>query len=519
MSSSSKVLGAAFALTIAGLAAPLQAQPACAQCHPREAENYQRSAMARSSGAPEPEPSGRVVHKKSGSTVIIRSDAKGMVHILEEAGLKAQYRVAYSIGAGAVGRSYLVRIGEYLFQSPVSYFTSMNGWDLTPGYESERRLDFDHKIVTGCLFCHTGSVALSGSSPDRYQEPAFTPISCERCHGPGDAHVKSPSAANIVNPAKAETRIRDSVCEQCHLEGAVRILNPGRDWWDFRAGQPLEKTFSVYVASDSGGGKAVSQVEQLAQSKCARMSAGRLWCGTCHDPHGDAPANRGQQIQAVCVSCHPKLSAASHPEPVAQCTGCHMPARGASDVVHAALTDHRILRRPDSQPKNQTTDVQGPVAWNSPPQPFDQRNLGLATLEVARDRNSTALAREAARLLSTLPPNLAQEPEVLKALGFLLLEEHKAKNAVKFFAEAARMQPNDAVDVLSEAVAYEAAGDEGDAIKTLQQAIHLDPSLQHAYFELAHLYGAQGQVTAAERVLRRYLELFPVSMKGRLQSE
>jgi predicted CXXCH cytochrome family protein len=519
VSTGCKFLGAAIVFTIAGLAAPLEAQPECARCHPREAENYQRSAMARSSSTPEREPDGRVVHKKSGSTVIIRSDAKGMVHILEEAGLKAQYRVAYSIGAGAVGRSYLVRIGEYLFQSPVSYFTRVNGWDLTPGYESERRLDFDHKIVTGCLFCHTGSVALAGSAPDRFQEAAFTPISCERCHGPGAAHVKSPSAANIVNPAKAEARIRDSVCEQCHLEGAVRILNPGRDWWDFRAGQPLEKTFSVYVASDAGGGKAVSQAEQLAQSKCARMSAGRLWCGTCHDPHGDPAANRGQQVQAVCISCHPKLPAASHPEPVAQCTGCHMPARDASDVVHAAITDHRILRRPDSQPKNQTTEVQAPVAWHSPGAPLDQRNLGLAMLEIARDRNSTAFAREAARLLSTLPPAVAEEPEVLKALGFLLLAEHKAKNAAKFFAEAARLQPNDAVDALSEAVAFEAAGDEGDAIKTLQQAIRLDPSLQCAYFELAHVYAAQGQATAADRVLRRYVELFPESVKGRLQSE
>lgn len=475
--------------------------------------------MARSSGTPEGQPGGQVFHKKSGSTVIIRSDSKGMIHTLEEAGLKAQYRVAYSIGAGAVGRSYLVRIGEYLFQSPVSYFTSMQGWDLTPGYESERRLDFDHKIVTGCLFCHTGSVALAGSAADRFQEPPFTPISCERCHGPGEAHMKSPSAANIVNPSKAASRIRDSVCEQCHLEGAARILNPGRDWWDFRAGQELEKTFSVYVASDASGVKAVSQVEQLALSKCARMSGGRLWCGTCHDPHGDATADRGGQVQAICVSCHPTLPAASHPEPLAQCTGCHMPSRGAADVVHAALTDHRILRRPDSQPKNSATEMEAPVAWQRPAAPLDQRNLGLATLELARDRNSTALLREAARLLSTLPPHLAEEPEVLKALGFLLLEAHKAKNAAKLFAEAARMQPNDAVDVLSEAVAYEAAGDEGDAIKTLERAIRLDPSLQRAYFELAQLYGVLGQGTAADRVLRRYVELFPESIKGRLQSE
>ncbi|HEV8039928.1 MAG TPA: tetratricopeptide repeat protein [Bryobacteraceae bacterium] len=509
----------AVVYVLAGFSNVVHAQQVCAQCHPREAENYARSAMARSSGTPEGQPGGRVVHKPSGSIVIIRSDAPGMTHTLEEAGLKAQYRVPYYIGAGIVGRSYLVRIGEYLFQSPASYYTHTNGWDLTPGYETERRLDFDHEIVAGCLFCHTGSVNLIGSSANRYQKVPFTPISCERCHGPGAAHVQAPSAQNIVNPAKAEPRARDSVCEQCHLEGVTRILNPGKDWWDFRAGQELEKTFSVYLENDASGVKAVSHVEQLVLSKCARMSGGRLWCGTCHDPHGDAPRDRASQVKAICTSCHSQLSAASHPGTVEQCTSCHMPARGASDVVHAAVTDHRILRRPELQLKNVSAEVRAPTAWHNPSPPLDQRNLGLATLAVARDHQSIPLTREAVRLLTALPPEMAEEPEVLKALGFLWLAEEQPKNALKFFVEAARKQPNDAVDVLSEAVAYEAEGDEGDAIKTLEHTIQMDPSMQCAYFELARVYTALGQRSAGERVLRRYVELFPESIKGRLQSE
>ena len=50
-----------------------------------------------------------------------------MTHTLEEAGLKAKYPVAYYIGAGIVGRSYLVRIGEYLFQSLRIIRTRMAG--------------------------------------------------------------------------------------------------------------------------------------------------------------------------------------------------------------------------------------------------------------------------------------------------------------------------------------------------------------------------------------------------------
>ena len=37
-------------------------------------------------------------------------------------------------------------------------------------------------------------------------------IACERCHGDGTAHMRRPSAANIVNPAKLAGPARDSVC-------------------------------------------------------------------------------------------------------------------------------------------------------------------------------------------------------------------------------------------------------------------------------------------------------------------
>jgi predicted CXXCH cytochrome family protein len=473
--------------------------------------------MAQSSGAPEGQPGGRVNHKLSGSNITIRSDSRGMVHILEEAGLKAEYRVGYYVGAGVVGRSYIVRAGEYLFQSPVSYYTKKNGWDLTPGYESEHRLDFDHQIVSGCLFCHVGTVALTGGSNNRYQEVPFTPISCERCHGPSAAHIQSPSATNIVNPAKMQTRARDSVCEQCHLEGAARILNPAKDWWDFQAGQELEKTFSVYLDRDAEGVKAVSHVEQLAESKCARASAGKLWCGTCHDPHGDPSADRKQQVKAICESCHSQLSAAAHPKSIADCTSCHMPARAATNVAHAAVTDHRILRRPELRLERLGGEARSPAVWHDPAPPLDQRNLGLATLELACDRRSVALAREGIRLLGTLPPGVGEDPAVLEALAPIFLQQKRPKDALKLFAEAARKQPNDAADLVNEAVAYEAEGDEGDAIKTFELAIRMDPSLEPAYFKLADLYSTLGERSAMVRVLRRYVELFPESIKGRLE--
>jgi len=42
---------------------------------------------------------------------------------------------------------------------------------------------------------------------------------------------------SIVNPAKLQQAARDSICEQCHLAGEVRIPNPGKSMADFQPGQ------------------------------------------------------------------------------------------------------------------------------------------------------------------------------------------------------------------------------------------------------------------------------------------
>lgn len=121
---------------------------------------------------------------------------------------------------------------------------------------------------------------------NQYQNPPFTEegISCDRCHGPAETHVRRPSSTNIVNPRKLSARARDSICEQCHLGGEARIENPGRRFADFQPGQELEEVFTVYVNA-SPVFKVVSHAEQLAHSICAVRSGTKMWCGSCHDPH------------------------------------------------------------------------------------------------------------------------------------------------------------------------------------------------------------------------------------------
>jgi hypothetical protein len=142
-----------------------------------------------------------------------------------------------------------------------------------------------------------------------------------------------------VSPAKRAEKQRDSVCEQCHLEGVTTILNPGKDWWNFKPGEPLEETQAAYVLrggeNETTEVAAVSHLEQLALSACKRANPGKLWCATCHDPHSPA-GDHEPEISRVCRTCHARLQlSTSHRRRNEGCVGCHMPKLRATDISHA----------------------------------------------------------------------------------------------------------------------------------------------------------------------------------------
>src|SRR5256885_8207473 len=89
-------------------------------------------------------------------------------------------------------------------------------------------------------------------------------------------------------------------------------------------------------------------------SKCYRQSAGQFGCLSCHDPHvqpaeEDAPG----YFRAKCFVCHTdsscKIPLASRQaqSPRNNCIGCHMAKRNLKVISHSALTNHRIVARPD----------------------------------------------------------------------------------------------------------------------------------------------------------------------------
>ena len=497
------------------LALPLLAQETqCVSCHPNEVKAFARNAMSHSVSSVADQPDGQMRHALSDSQISIRHNADGtMIHRLASRGLVAEYPVAYAVGAGKVGFSYLVAIPPFLFQSPVSYYSQGGIWDVTPGYEPERVLDFTHPISEGCVFCHSNSVNLVPGTDNQFRQPALSAISCERCHGSAQAHLRNPIAGSIVNPRKLPATARDSVCEQCHLEGEVRILNPGMHWQDFHAGADLESVFSTYLVPTpaSAGEKAVSHSEQLSLSRCARESGGRLWCGTCHNPHS-AAANRAQEVRAACLTCHATVFTAQKHQPASECVSCHMPRIRPNNVAHAAITSHRIAI-PSSHPPSDAKPIGGELtAWRPPPADLAARNLGLALFQNGSSTKNWDEVYRSYQILAHLPQ---RDPQVLATLGSILLQQNHPALAVSLYQQAVAAEPHNARFVYVLGVALHAQGKQQAAISELRHSIELDRSVPDPYRKLSEIYDQLGLHALSKQVAAEYLQVMPQNITQR----
>ncbi len=489
------------------VAAPDDTAPACVTCHAKETAVYLGSPMGNSIAPPSPLAGGHIPHKSSGIDISISQRDGRMIHSLSANGFTAEYPIAYQIGAGKIGYTYMVRIGDYLFESPASWYRQ-HGWDSSPGYERMASADFDRLIDSACLFCHADNGKFLASDGRRFSGVALKPIGCDRCHGPGDDHARRPSSKNIINPAKLPQRARNSICEQCHLEGETRLLNPGKTWQDYHPGDEMERTAVTYLLTQNNQEvKAVAQPEQLALSKCVRASGGRLWCGTCHNPHGRS-ADRASEIREVCRTCHATLSKAAHTA-VTECTSCHMPRLAADDIPHTASTDHRILRRPAPLPHAENAGAKI-AAWQEPPPQFRDRDFALGALVVGGTRGLSALRDTGVKLLESLPPpEKENDPAVLSALVSVSLQRGEPEKAQEFARRATEKQPDSGFASLNLANALQNGGDEASAERQLLHTIDLDPSLQPAWINLAFLYEKRGRPADRIALLERYLKWNP----------
>jgi Tfp pilus assembly protein PilF len=387
---------------------------------------------------------------------------------------EVEAEVRYALGSGTRGITYLIERDGYLFQSPIAWFAQKKRWDISPGYGPNPRPNFERAIQRECLFCHTNQVQSVSGTLNRYEPPIFQghAIGCERCHGPGALHASRGAESTdtdmtIVNPARLAPALRDSVCQQCHLQGWFRFPRRGRDSFDFRPGVPLQRFLAVFVSEEPNPDRTelIGQVEQMESSRCFRASGGELGCISCHDPHRLPPsATKAEYYRGRCMECHERRGCAL---PVAErqtrgpgenCIACHMPRPAAADVPHTVITDHRILRgdTPSSMPAR-------PQAAPGIPGEFIPREYFWASMskeerrEAARDRGvalelaaqaliaSPKLTRlAAAQAASLLKTAVREHPDDLRAqesLGYALGLQDRLAESRQVYEDVLRIEP------------------------------------------------------------------------------
>ena len=457
--------------------------------------------------------------------------------------------VDWIVGAGVNGLGAILQRDGYLFQAPLSFYSKPMSWDPSPGYEFTD-LGFNRPITPGCIFCHSGRPNPVAGSNGRFENPPFSElaIGCEKCHGPGAAHVQamrqgnlpaakksdaresniSSSASKIVNPADLTPYLADNICMACHQTGDVRVLKPGKTYRDVRPGHPLDETLSILMIPPTRESPPTADHVQhyysMTLSKCYRASSGRLSCITCHDPHieptrEEAPA----YFAAKCLTCHTnqscKLPIATRMQktPANDCIGCHMPKRDIQVISHSSATNHRIVATPDEPMpdiafQQATPSLPGLIHLNPNPADGKDSPLPLLTLLQAYGElaeNNPAYVASYLKVLSQLEQAQPNDPLVQAALGRRDLKSGDYRSAAGHLRSALDSQPPVATTYadLADALAHQGQTDE--ALPLIEKAMELDPFNPLTRKMLIVRLIETKQYPKAREALEQYLKIFP----------
>jgi hypothetical protein len=535
---------------------------ACTSCHRDIAASYHRHPMSRTL-QPIADVAGEEAYDRGHNNPF---DALGKSFFIERSGPNVTHRVIFAdvpgqkpidlnlpvhfaVGSGTHGRSYLTRRGNFLFQTPISWFSGKNVWDVSPGF-SEPLLS-GRLIDVTCLFCHGNRTNLQERTRNRFDEPLFLGqpigIGCERCHGPGGRHVETTNKFDIVNPrAKAgeefvlTPKLRDAVCEQCHLEGEERVVRRGRGIYDYRPGLPLEQFWSVFVTvGQHGEQRAVSHVEQMHQSRCylgsrddPKHGREKLTCVSCHDPHVYvAPAQQPRYYRGKCQACHADDHPCNEPraerlrrQPDDSCIACHMPRFAAVDVAHTASTDHRIPRRPSVG----SNDLRRPALADSVFVPFHRerlngdkadlsRDLGI-TLMVAMSKQGAALSPPGQNPIALLELALSRDPEDVQAWtmkGLALMANGRHREALASFQSALQVQPDDEGALLGAALLTQKLGLREEGLDYWGRLVAVNPAWPMPRGNYARLLEQAQRWDEAREHCRAWLSGEPSNVEAR----
>ncbi len=458
------------------------------------------------------------------------------------------HELGWIIGTGENGFGALLQRGDYLFQAPLSYYSKAAEWNLSPGYQNDN-LSFNRIILPGCIYCHSGRPQPVAGFPGKYDSTPFTQtsIGCENCHGPGAAHVQAMGQGEdygkgadptIVNPARLTGQLSDDICMSCHQLGDARVLQLGKTYQDFRPGEPLDRTVSIFqippTRENPPQDDHVEHYYSMSLSKCFRATrslptAKQMRCITCHDPHveptrAEAPA----WFNAKCLTCHTAASctattaARQATTPADNCIGCHMPQRDIQAISHTSATNHRIVVRPDEPfPDAAFTQTTAALPNLIHVNPAGERGSKAAAppalmllqafgdLRISKPQFAPSFTASWLKTLSELETSNPENAIVQAALGHRDLEDHKWPQAIDHLQHSLRLDPMQTNVYVDLSEAQDQSGQPEDAIASAKRAVALDPFVAGLQKTLVFRLINGKHYEEAEAAMETYLKNFP----------
>lgn len=424
--------------------------------------------------------------------------------------------IDYLLGSGNKTTSLLFRTqNNELYQLPINWYSEGAFWEMSPGYEQQHHYGLSRQITRECMFCHN-AFPQEEMDKDHYWQRDTFPVSlkegidCQRCHGPGEPHLKQVRRkdatiddirSSIVNPAKLSPEKRDSVCFQCHMLPSVSMVGMRqfqRTDYSFRPGEPLSD-YLLHVDIKDEHIPAEHRFEinhhgyRLSQSACFSQSEGALTCISCHNPHKKPPRDEFyRQVDQQCASCHDvEQVRARHQNDVGNqtCVSCHMPQRRAQDVINVVMTEHKIGVFQDRQALQNPLQKKEPVLldmrlWDDDLD-MQQAEKDIYRLTTILQAMPSAKYAEylKSRLQTTKYPH--ERPYVLLAETYLKLKQYNEALTLLNFIKT-KFGGNFRIEELI-ATALVATGENSDAEKAYRWLLGLDSENADLYFNFGLL--------------------------------
>ena len=529
---------------------------ACAPCHPQQAKSYALTGMARSfrPATPNDAVAQPFTHTASSRTYqLLPRDGNLFLRRSEPNAEPVEKQIHYILGSGNSARTYLHRTPQNrLLEMPVNSYAAANGaLAMSPGYDRPDHMDMRRTIGYQCMFCHNAypqQIADASLTADPiYPGPLPSGIDCQRCHGPGRAHIESVKTGKptaIYNPKHESPARQMEVCMQCHLETTSfslpnTVLRPERGIFSFNPREPLDQFIAHFDHAPKAGHddkfEIVSSVYRLRQSRCYLASNERLTCTTCHNPHetqkragtgavlkpsetptlrSPMPAVPQKNFDAQCSQCHPAIAKAANHPAKKDCATCHMPKRRTEDVIHVAVTDHRIQRPPAKgvnllAPRTERhetigkTSYQGEVVLYYPKElTGPAKDLLPAMAQLAHQSN---VKNGIPRLAAALKTHQPRHPSYY----LMMAQAQTGPASLPFYEKALELDPNYLPALRNYGAAQARQGQPEAARATLEKTTKLHPNDSLAWLELARLYRQLRRPADADSAARRAAELEP----------